>query len=974
MWTPSSPGLRGAPFALAAFAAFAALDASAAPPSPASPSLSSSSPPPTSPSSPSASSLSSSSLSSSPPPSAQDGHVFSAAKDLEGFEAADLGEFHELYALAEFTKLDGQTLGEAQLAELRQRWSAERARVKPRIEAIRADPRERWIWQLEKKLAQHGYFSKIAWTLERPAPGFVLLVQRPAKDDPGYAARLAAFYQPSVARLASEFEQRFAAPAGIVRRAEQPVTAYAVLASKGDLDNLTRFVQDPTGYVAGTTYDYQLQLAVSYEDPFATDVPPEQKRGSLLYQVAKELEHAWLGVPGNRPGSIWLYEGLALYLALHEGTTPEALERHAPRPRMLERMAGLVAKAPERELLLLPIDELVELRSWQDYQKAVAARVKAAGADDPDDQDLAGAYFGQCELWMHYLLDGGQGAYQKSFLEFVKAAFTGRGGAAELRQAFPGTDPGAFSRDALRWTLAEYERAWPGRKADRAPIEALFRVANAAPAAASSAAPAQSRPAELVPASFAPRMLAPADDDAEAQLALALQAAREGDLAGAEQVLQSLSAQVREGEWPARIERERTRLAELGKLREAYLGWLRASGSKLAFKHKGKDVMALVTGVENGLVKLGENKLGLPSIPLSALDPYEIAKVAAKREQQGAAAPWTRAYAYVLAGDARWDKLVKDDSAAAKELRADAPSVAGLLRAAQAARELYELSRLPLPRTKEDSSARLERIHALLAAHREDGPVVRRDGPLRDLARAALVAGLDPGDASALLHAKAEPLEDGRTRFTWNFDAAEEALDWRRQLGYLASWRARFKKITVSEADSAFRVEQGRWRGTGQVCYRLAASFQGPITVRLRYRYESTTAEHGPAAFYLMVCDDAKGSYVIAGDPGFLIVRDLASDWDREAHSSEKGEYYLDEDLEFELVHDGKEVATALDGRSLAKAGCGPRTAGDVVLFSQMDAPVSIDRIVIEGTPQPDSMRELRARWVEERLAALGFR
>ena len=57
----------------------------------------------------------------------------------------------------------------------------------------------------------------------------------------------------------------------------------------------------------------------------------------------------------------------------------------------------------------------------------------------------------------------------------------------------------------------------------------------------------------------------------------------------------------------------------------------------------------------------------------------------------------------------------------------------------------------------------------------------------------------------------------------------------------------------------------------------------------------------------------------------------------------------------------------------LAKAGCGPRKSGSVVLFAHMDMPVSIERIVIEGQLLPASLRELQAHWMAEQLAALGF-
>ncbi len=901
--------------------------------------------------------------------SAQEPHTFHADKDLPGFEAAGFSEWSDLYAFDEFKAQEGKELSAAELEKLRARWQAESERAAKRIAEIQADPRERWVWQFGKRLARHSYFSKIAYTIERPEPGFVMVVQRPAKEEPGYNARLAAFYMPFVKRMAANFDQLVAQPAGLARREDQPVTAFAVLASKGDLVNYLRFVSDPSGYASGTAYDYQLQLAVTYEQPFAGTSLVAQ-RSNLLYELAKELQHAHLSVPGNRPGSIWMYEGLAFLLATHDGTTPDSLDKHSMRPEVSAWMVDLLGKEPERELLLLPIDELAQLRSWEEYAAGVAARVKSAAVDEPDDDDVGGAYYAQCELWAHFLCDGAQSAYRKPWAEFQKAAFHGKGDAEDLRRAFAGSDLRLLSREFLGWVCDEFERTHPGKKADRKPIAALFSAA-AAPGSAPGAPAAA--PAPLVDPAFSPQMIAPEADDAEAQFALALSEARSGNLAGAQGTLRALAALAKTPPWPERIAREATRVEELAKLRDGYLAYLKSSGSKLSFKRNGKDVLAPIAALEGETVKLGENKLGLPSIALSELDPYELAKLAAKKEMQGGAQPWARFYAYVLAGDARWEKLLKDDAPGARELRADAKEYAGLLRTAALARELFELSKLPLPGDAPEARLRLERLKALLTGNTGSELVKRRQAALRQLAIACLSQTRTSGDASGLLHAKSEVLPDGRTRFTWDFDAPGEDADWRRQVGYLKPWRDLFPQISVSEADSRFTEEQGHFTGTGQVCYRSAASFNGPISVRLRYRYVETAAEHGPPRFYLLVCDDGAGSYIVVGDPGFIHVRDVKQSYDREAHATEKSAYYMDQDLEFEFVDDGKEVATTLDERPLAKAGCGPRKSGNVVLFAHMDVPVSIDRIVIEGTIASSSQGELQTRWLAEQLAALGF-
>src|ERR1051325_10459170 len=144
------------------------------------------------------------------PAAAQEPRVFHADKDLEGYEQCNLSEFWELYVFTEFKAADGKTLPAAEIETLRAHWKVEQERAGKRIALIEADPRERWFWKFEKRIAQHAWFSKHACTIERPEPGFAVVVQRPLKDDPGYSARIVAFYQPFVRKLAANFDAQIA--------------------------------------------------------------------------------------------------------------------------------------------------------------------------------------------------------------------------------------------------------------------------------------------------------------------------------------------------------------------------------------------------------------------------------------------------------------------------------------------------------------------------------------------------------------------------------------------------------------------------------------------------------------------------------------------------------------------------------------------------------------------------------------------
>src|SRR5689334_6633906 len=192
---------------------------------------------------------------------AQAKHVFHPERDLPGFEASDLSEYADLYQLDEFKSLDGKEVAEDELAALRQRWTAEKERVKKRIAVLTTDGSERWVWQLGKRLARSSGFGKLGCGILRPAPGVVLVLQPPEQPDPGYEKRIREFYVPYVQRVEANFVELVAKPAGLERRKDQPLTAFAVLATRGEYEKVLSLVRDPGDDAGHTSYDYQLQLA-----------------------------------------------------------------------------------------------------------------------------------------------------------------------------------------------------------------------------------------------------------------------------------------------------------------------------------------------------------------------------------------------------------------------------------------------------------------------------------------------------------------------------------------------------------------------------------------------------------------------------------------------------------------------------------------------------------------------------------------
>ncbi|MBK7644595.1 MAG: hypothetical protein IPJ19_16375 [Planctomycetes bacterium] len=902
---------------------------------------------------------------------AQGEHVFHADKDLPGFEAAGFSEWSELYALDSYKEREGQELDAATLEELRARWKAESERVQARITAIQADPRERCAWTLERRLARNSYFSKIDYSILRPDPGCAMVLQRPAKDDPEYAKRLAGFYLPFVRRLEANFDELVAKPAGLARAEGRELVGFAVLASRGDLDNFLGRNRDAQGFTRESAYDYALDLAFTYEDPFVS-VSVVGQRTNLLYQLARELEHAHMAIPGSRPGSIWLCEGLAILLSTHAGATAESLDGKTLRPESTECLMQVLDTEPDNQLLLLPADEWAGLRSATGYRNAVAARAKTRGVKEPARELVSRAFYAQCELWAHFLLEGEKGKYRKPFTEFLKLAFRGRGDAQDLRKAFVGTDVRALSREFVHYCCGEFERTHPGQRANGLGIDALFlddtpyTETETPPELAASAAP-------IATASFAPAMLAPDEWDAEAQLALALADAREGDIERARQALEALAALAPAAPWPERIALEEQRLGELEKLRAGYLAFLQSSGTKLSLKFKGKPLLARVTGVEGDLVRLGDNRLGLPSVPLASVEPFEIAKVAAKPEQQGGAQAWARAYAYLVAGDARWEKMLKDDSPGAAALRASAAEYEGLLRSAALARELFELSKLPLPRDSKDAGARLERIRALLRSGQGTGLLVRRMDALRELARSSLAARAKDEGPLAGLHGQWSDLGGGRGKLVYEFDSQEEAQDWIKVPGYLGGDRKSYPMLARSEAQSNFAVSNGALRGVGGAVYRLATGFAGPVTLRYEFHYEDIKQAYPTPYFYWLLCDDGAGSFYASSPNGQMHVEDIKADQSRTINAADSQAFDFQVNWQIEFAFDGKLLKSGLQGAARTQLPASRLDRGSIGFVAHSDLPIVITRVEIEGALDPVALERLRGAWAVQELKQLGF-
>jgi len=897
---------------------------------------------------------------------------FDPARDLDGFEACFASEFRNLYPLDTYSDLLAKEMNAAALAEIRARWKVDRDAGDERLAALRAKAEEECLWLLRDRLGRSRYFSKIAWTEDRSVPGFVFLVQRPSKDVPDRAAHIAQEYGPWLRKLRDVFEARYVQPLMLERPSRRAVWPIAILSSEGDYLNFWRIHQNYGPESARAGYDHKLGLAVGFEDPFRRVASPIEQRYPILNAFARAMIAAYSSSPDGRPGSLWIEEGLASYLAYHEGIAPDCLDERRIRPSTLQWVLDMAQDRKRGPVLFHPLRDLVALKSSEDVDRIVMRKAEAASLPPPTEREVLAAFYGQATLWMHFLHEGLDGSLRAPFQKYIRWAFSGDAGPGVLKLALEGKDQAAIDRGYLRWLAEEGRRSRPQAGVDTAAIDALFSgEASSAPATPAANGDAAGAPA--APPAFSPVTLAIEAADVESRYGLALLQARAGDIDGAVAALQSLSEWTLAPEDGARVAHELTRLGELGKLRDGFLENLRSSGAKWSTEIGGKKLVASVSRVEGGFVHLAGNRQGIDKLPLSALDPLEISKAATKKEQQGNSAPWARFYAYVLAEDSRPEKLLKEATEEGRSLLEDAKTFyPSKLRSGRAAAAIRALSESSLPTNRADAERVCASLKGLLFEYRDAGVVQRKLGELKRLGRAAAEAVLAEEPPAALLHGRSASIEGDRVRLAYEFDSAVEGRDFLKQAGYLKSWR-KAMKLDVKESESAWVVQDGSFTGIGAACYRLPVAFAAPVTVRYEVKVHEGRGQGGEQAnFAVGLCDDRKESYVLCANFGGLVVVDRPKGI--QVQRVEKSYTYVPDTVyTFEVRHDGRNASVLVDGDVTAEASCETRKQGDVFLWFHSSLPISIDRFEVEARIDPESARGLRASCVEGKLAEMGF-
>ncbi len=907
---------------------------------------------------------------------AQSTIVFDPARDLPQFEACSLSEYHDLYPIDEYSLREGDEMTAEEIEGVRIAWKTACDLAAKEIALLATDPREAWLYSLKKQLAKHSGFARISYTVERPAPDIALFVEKPYRENVDHAAKVSALLAPWIVKVEEIFRNRVVTPQQLTRRDGFQLSTIAIFSSEASYRQYASVDTDRSPVKRPARYDPRLKMVVGYLTSIPEGVAAAEWRTPILVEFVRELQHAYYGGPGDRPGSLWLNRGFSSYLAGTDAATPEALDKPILPLDALERVVDAYRNKADRDVLLHPVEDLVQARDERDVMLLSGNRSQfLATAMSPPEQVMS-CFDAQAVLWMHFLQHGQGGRFKEAFDKFLVSAMQGQADLVAFRLAFLLVDFPTLNRDFYKYLFKEHERLLPGKKKpDVSALTTLFADRDARNSPFGAVAPPPPEPVPTEMPAITPADVAIDPGDFEPRHGLALVQARRGELEAALEVLRELAKEKPPAPEDVRIARDIDRIEQTIRLRDGYFEHLRATGKPFVTGYQHQELTTPIAGLEDGFVLLGANTLGVSKIPLKSIAPFEIARQAGLKEEQGGTEPWVRFYPYVLAGESKWEKLLKDDSPKSVELREDARDwYADLIQTGEVAIELNALSRVEIPKTAKQL-APMQRSIKKLKTRYEGVPLFQRNiDKLRQLLTAAAMVTYVETDPAKLLHGQVTSMGDGTVHVVYDFTEAQEGEDFVKDLGYLTEMRTKLGPAMKAEADSTWKSEGGDFTGVGSACYRHMLRFAAPLTVScdLRYSQAASKPKSGPTVLF-GVCDDRHGNYLASVNFGDLAVIDLPSKLSKLEQEEEGSPVKYGRVYALELRHDGTTVSTWLDGNKKHESSVGARQSGDLFWWFNTDYPLFIQRIEIHGKIDRSVTDTLRAEHIAKVLSEAGF-
>jgi hypothetical protein len=489
-----------------------------------------------------------------------------------------------------------------------------------------------------------------------------------------------------------------------------------------------------------------------------------------------------------------------------------------------------------------------------------------------------------------------------------------------------------------------------------------------------SQAPTPQKPArgpKKPEASIAEQLQLPSNDLA-LRHAMAVYALRSGDVDGAIAQLETALAAAGEAPEKAALETELARARAWKTAREAWLGELATSGGKFQIERDGKKLNVRVVRDAEGTFALEIAKAG-DAPPLASID---LATIAAAMKGTPAGAPeWARPYAYLVSGDARWEKILqRDKSAEAQALRADAARYPELLRLGVAGSLIESLTKETEPADLKAAESVRQRLQTIMKEASGAELVKQRSPALRRLGERAFGKIYDETKPAPTFAGKSTWIDANTVELEYSFDSPAEGNDWVEEPEYLSYWRGGLSKITAPAETHGSKIEAGEWRVLGSFVYRHVLTLDAPIDVVFTsHSGEAYDPSVQPGTFFVAVVDDGDGAYVGMTDTGQLHIHDPKLGTHSTTRVTEGAKQVYGQPRTWELHHDGAKAKLSHDGIADAEHKVIKRKSGGVVLAFHTSRTIALESFKVRGKVGAEGRAKLREIWVNTRLRELGL-
>lgn len=901
---------------------------------------------------------------------------FDPARHLAGFEEATFSEYNYLYAADRFEALCGRSMTPEDFEKIRAEWSAEKERVQAAIEKIEKSPPLRTLHLIERQMSKHHYFSRISYTKVLDFEPVVLFVQDLQKPDPRFTKMVVDRYGPPLAKMVECFNSRYAQSLDLRLRKGHAAFVLVVLSSYGDYKNYVDSASHRGTFTNGAYYDHDLRAAVVYEDAFDRSKSPEGPcRRAALFTMALNVLHAHRAYDELPLSGGWIYEGIA------ENLSRPAQYGHVIAPDRFEsntlRDLGAMVKNPvDRKAFFLHPAELIASRTQDEIYKIMQPRSAVLEKNRSGWWGRGIAYSQkQAGLLVHFFENGVDGKYSVAFLKRLEKIMASNEPPPKETRTFTGFDVSVIGDEFIAFfgaLLKKHALDLALNTTTRRALKEGGAESNAGNEAASSGTPyAMSK---VIKADFDPATLEGTALSADDAFRVALREARRGQIDEALRQVRNLrAARLKTGAIAKLAGREQERLEALANLRVAFLEEMLGTTKKMRIDHGGRKINGTLVKVDKETFCIDTGRKGQVDIPIAVLDPGQLAKQV-RENKLSLCDEWLLGYAYLLGGNRLWKKFSRGTDPQAVALADDAVLIQKSLARGETMALLGELARSNLPETAGSAQAIISTIETLLNEHGASDAVQSQQENLKHFAAfcyARIFDSLPLEEVTNFLQGETEVLEGGKVRISYGFDSPAELFDF-EEVDYLDELRETLAKVLTPREESFFKIRKGGLSCMGQACRRFKVDLRAPLKISYSLVFDSRGVgdEYLSGWFLLSCCEDGFGNGLRCVDLGNLEACDkksniLESDFAKESYCQSNVRY------EVELVHDGEELHSFIDGKPSHVVAAGRLQQGGVYLWINDDVIVTMKELVLEGTPGPRFLSTLRDQWVVEKLAAL---